>query len=212
METDHHTPEALLFIAPGCPHCPLVLQGLADLVKEGRIGRLEVVNVAACPQLAAEHGVRAAPWVRIGPFELEGALTPAALSMWAERVGSREGHKEYVRTLLKGGKLAEAERFVASHPDQIAALLPLLEDPAVEMQVRIGLSAVIEAQQGTEALRGIVPELGRLSRHADRRVRADACHLLGLSADPRAAAYLQERLGDEDRDVREIAHEALSAL
>ena len=39
-------PDALLLLAPGCPHCPAVLEGLSGLLKEGVIGRLEAVNVA----------------------------------------------------------------------------------------------------------------------------------------------------------------------
>ena len=70
-------PDALLLLAPGCPHCPAVLEGLSGLLKEGVIGRLEAVNAAIHPERAAELGVRTVPWARIGPFELEGEQTPA---------------------------------------------------------------------------------------------------------------------------------------
>jgi thioredoxin-like negative regulator of GroEL len=59
-------PDALLFIAPGCIHCPVVLQGLSELLKQTLIGKLTVVNVAAHPETAKEYGVRAAPWLQLG--------------------------------------------------------------------------------------------------------------------------------------------------
>ena len=46
-------PDAELLIAPGCVHCPVVLDGLSALVKAGAIGRLEVVNIAQHPEIAA---------------------------------------------------------------------------------------------------------------------------------------------------------------
>ncbi len=43
-------PDALLLIAPGCGHCPAVLEGLTLLLKSGKLGRLEVVNILAHPE------------------------------------------------------------------------------------------------------------------------------------------------------------------
>ncbi len=204
------TPDALLFIAPGCPHCPVVLQGLAELVKSGAIGALEVVNVAAHPERAAELGVRAAPWTRIGAFVLEGAQTPATLRQWVERAGRDEGGSEYLRELLAGGRLAEAERFV--NLGRWADVLPLLSDVEAPMQVRVGANALLEGAAGSEALAALVPELGALAGHTDHRLRADACYLLGLSGSAAAKPLLRERLEDDSAEVREIAREALEEL
>ena len=68
-------PHAELLLAPGCAHCPVVLAALAELIKAGRIGRLEVINIASHPEEAEARGVRGVPWIRIGPFELSGAHT-----------------------------------------------------------------------------------------------------------------------------------------
>ena len=66
--------DALLLIATGCNHCPAVLEGLSRLLKQGRIGRLDVVNLAVHPETGQALGVRSVPWTRIGPFELEGLV------------------------------------------------------------------------------------------------------------------------------------------
>lgn len=206
-----HSPDALLFIAPGCPHCPIVLSGLAELVKAGSIGRLEVINVAERPEAAAELGVRSAPWTRIGPFVLEGAQTAGKLKQWAERAANGEGGSDYLRELLAAGRLPEAERYVEAG-GSLEDVLPLIGDPEAPMQVRLGANAVLEGFAGDEGLRRLVPQLGTLSRDRDHRVRADACHLLGLAADPAAEPFLRERLGDENPEVREIADESLQLL
>ena len=45
MDTQHPVADAELLIAPGCPHCPAVLSALADMVKQGLIGRLQVIEI-----------------------------------------------------------------------------------------------------------------------------------------------------------------------
>jgi len=84
-------PDALLFISPACIHCPVVMQGLSELVKQTLIGKLTVVNVAAHPEMAQKYGVRAAPWLRLGPFTLTGARTLTELKQWAEWASSEDG-------------------------------------------------------------------------------------------------------------------------
>lgn len=205
-------PDALLFIAPGCPHCPVVLQALSEMVKQGAIGRLEVINVAAHPEAAAEHGVRAAPWTRLGPFVLEGAQTPQELRRWLELAGKPDGVTRYLEQLLRDGQLARAEQQLARHPDWLAQLLPLLTQADTPMQVRVGVGALIEGQAGSAQLQALVPALGELSRAAEHSVRADACHYLGLSGSAEAVAFLRARLEDESSEVREIAGEALEML
>lgn len=206
------TPDALLLIAPGCPHCPIVLQGLSELVKVGAIGRLEVVNVAAHPEVAAELGARSAPWTRIGPYVLEGAQTPGALKAWAEKAAAGSGGADYLRELLSSGRLKEAETYLETNGDRLADVLTLVGDPEAPMQVRIGANALLEGREGSEALASLVPGLGELSEHADHRVRCDACHLLGLTGSPDAAPFLRARLGDDSTEVREIAEESLESL
>lgn len=205
-------PDALLLLAPGCPHCPVVLDGLARLVKDGRLGRLEVVNIAVRPERAAELGVRSVPWVRIGAFVLDGLHSPAELAHWAARAGTADGVRDYVRARLKAGALAELEGALAHHPQWLHALLPLVADPETELHVRLGLGALLESLAGSAALQALVPALGELSAHADHRVRSDACHYLALTGSRDAVPFLRARLQDDQPEVREIAQESLAEL
>ena len=175
-------PDALLFIAPGCPHCAAVLQGLDELVKQALIGSLTVVNVAAHPEQAAEYGVRAAPWLRLGPFTLTGAHSPAELHQWAGWANGAEGTAHYVEHLLKQGGYKQAAAFIDADTHRLKPLLAIVADPRAKLEVRLGVSALLESHANSPSLQDLLPQLAELTRHADHRVRADACHLLGLTA------------------------------
>lgn len=201
--------DALLFLSSHCPHCPAVLAGLSDLVKRGVIGRLEVVNLEARPEAGASHGVRSVPWLRLGPFTLTGARAPGELETWARRAEGDGGMADAFHDLLKTGDLQQVLALIADDPARLSALLPIVGNPEASMNVRLGAGVALEEYAGSQALAALVPALGDLSRHGDARVRADACHYLGLAPGEAANAWLSARLEDENGDVREIAREAL---
>lgn len=205
-------PDALLLLSSHCAHCPAMLTALAELVKEGVIGRLEVINLEARPGAAEEYGVQSVPWARIGPYALHGARGKAELADWAWRVDSPTGMADYLHLLLKEGQLDEATRLVGEDPAWLAALLPIVANPEASLNVRIGAGAIFEGFAGAPPLAGLIPALGELARHPDARVRADACHYLGLSGDPAAGPLLQACLEDSNAEVREIAQDGLDGL
>lgn len=205
-------PDALLFIAPGCPHCATVLQGLSELAKQSLIGKMTVVNVAAHPEQAEQYGVCAAPWLRLGSFTLTGAHGPAELRRWIEWASVEEGAAHYVEHLLKQGGYKQAVAFIAEDTQRLKPLLAIIANPDAGIDVRLGVSALLEAHANTAELRKLLPQLGELTRHADHRVRADACHLLGLTGSAAARSYLEPCRNDAHEEVREIAQEAIEEL
>ena len=205
-------PDALLFITPNCKHCPAVLQGLNGLIEQGRIGKLTVVDAAEHPKQAEEYGVRAAPWLRLGPFTLTGAQTPAELRQWAEWASGEEGIVHYVEHMLRQGGYQHAAAFIAGDPRRLKPLLSVIANPETNISVRLGVSGLIEAYAHTRELQQLIPQLGELTRHSDHRVRADACHLLGLTGSAAARTFVKHCLGDESEEVREIAEDAMEEL
>ncbi len=205
-------PDALMFLTTTCPHCPGVLAGLADLLKRGVIGRLEAVNLDHHAEAAAEWGVRSVPWLRLGPFVLTGARGSGELETWAGRARSPEGMADAMHDLLKTGDLAQVQALLAEDPTRLHALLPIVANAEASINVRLGAGVAFEEHAGSAALRALVPALGDLCTHTDARVRADACHYLGLSGDPVARVWLQAALDDDDASVREIAADSLAAL
>lgn len=96
-------PDALLFTSPHCVHCTTVKRGLDELVKEGLVAKLTLVDAVAHPEQAAQHGVRSTPWLRLGAFTLTGAHSTAELRQWAMWASSTDGAAHYVEHLLKQG-------------------------------------------------------------------------------------------------------------
>jgi hypothetical protein len=205
-------PDAVLFVSSHCPHCPTVLQAMAELVKAGRIRQLRVFNIEHAGDEAARRGIRAVPWIRIGPFELTGLHGEGELTKWAERAASAEGHGEYLVEMIGNRQLQEAAGLVRREPVLQQALVELLGNPATELSIRIGASALVEELAGSDTLRALLPSLMALGRHEDARIRGDAAHYLGLSGDRAAIDALRHLLQDQDAEVREIAAESLAAI
>jgi len=202
-------PDALFLLGTHCPHCPTVLQGLANMVKAGSLGTLEIVNIEQRGDIARELGVRSVPWVRIGSFELEGLRSEKELREWALKASTNKGITDWLEELLSSGNLDKPLQQVRSDPATMDALLKLFADPDTGLNIRIGISAIMEHLQETETLGAIIDRLGELTRHEDARIRGDACHYLALSGNPAAAAYIKPLLEDEDENVREVARESL---
>mgnify|MGYP001131293975 CR=1 FL=1 len=205
-------PDALLFVTPDCPHCAMLRRGLDALVQQQLVGSVTVVDASAQPALAGEHGVRSVPWLELGPFTLTGAHSTAELRQWAEWAQGEAGTAHYIEHLLRQGEFKHARAFVAADAARLAIVLDMLAATALGIDVRLGVSALLERYAQHERLQALLPQLAGMARHADHRVRADACHLLGLTGSAAARAPLKARLEDGSEEVREIAHEALQRL
>ncbi len=189
-----------------------MLSALADLLKQGVIGRLEAVNLEQRPEVGQALRVRSVPWTRIGRIELAGVHSKAELAEWAAKADSEEGIADWFHTLLKEGQLPKVQAMIEAEPGLLAAVMPIVGNVEASLNVRLGAGVLFEESAGSDALRALLPRLGELSQHADARVRADACHYLGLAGGSAAPAWLQARLADEDADVREIAAESLQVI
>ena len=205
-------PDAELLIASGCSHCPIVLAGLAELVKKGQIGRLEVINIAHHPAAAEARGVRGVPWIRIGPFELTGAHSQSELANWAARAGDEAGIREYLSRHLESGELDTVIAACRRSPQLLPPLLGLAADLETPLAVRIGVGAVLEDLAPDGLLAGLVDAITPLAASPHAQLRADGAHFLGLTRSEQARAPLERLLEDQRDEVREIAAEALQEL
>ena len=181
MDNKKSPPDALMLKGTHCPYCPTVLKSLQELQESGHIGNLETWNIEEKPELARELGVRTVPWVRIGPYELEGLRSIGELREWAEKAGSAAGLTKWLDELLGSGRIAQALELVTAGQDNINALIELFADTDTQLNTRIGISAIMEDLEGTDTLRATVDRLGKLAQHEDARIRGDACHYLALA-------------------------------
>ena len=211
-DTRQPPPDALLLMGTHCPYCPTVLKGLRSLAASGIIGTVETVNIEEHPEIARELGVRSVPWVRIGPFELDGLRSEAELRAWAEKAGTAKGLTDWLDELLGSGQLDKVRRQLDGDPAILDALLLLFASPDTGLNTRIGISALIEELEGTDVLRGQVDRLGELIHHPETHIRGDACHYLSLTGSPRAKILIQPLLDDPEPDIRALAKESLEHL
>ncbi|MDX1346025.1 MAG: HEAT repeat domain-containing protein [Sedimenticolaceae bacterium] len=203
-------PDATLLIAPGCPHCPRVLQSLSEFVKSGEIGSLEVINIAIHPEAAEKAGTRSVPWTKVGSFELVGALTPQEIRETIEKAG-RADPVDHLVHLLETSRLDEVVKAISDNPDTLPSLVTLLGDLDTPMAVRIGIGALLEELPET-LVRSAETSLISLTASDNQSVRADAAHYLSLIDTDRSRETLKRLLNDSSDEVREIAGESLEAL
>jgi hypothetical protein len=203
------TPDALLLLATGCAHCPTVLENLSHLLKQGKIGRLEAINIAEHPEFAQRIGTRTVPWTRIGSFEIEGMQSLVELERWIDLVDEEEGAASYLSHLLETQRAHTAVTWIQQNPERVRSLLSLLDSPTTTIVVRLGIGVVAEALQGTPIWQSALADMIRLAQSKDPTLRADVAHYLGLTGSSEAIEPLQEMLEDENPDVREIANESL---
>ena len=203
-------PDATLLIAPGCPHCPKVLQAISEFVKSGEIGSLEVINIAIHPEAAEKAGTRSVPWTRIGNFELVGALTPQEIRETIQKAG-RANPVEHLVHLLETSRLDEVLKTISDSPETLPSLVALLDDLDTPMAVRIGIGALLEELPET-LVRSAESSLIALTDSDNQSVRADAAHYLSLIDTGRSRETLKRLLNDSSEEVREIAGESLEAL
>lgn len=205
-------PDAKLLIAPGCAHCPAVLQHLSSLLKENMLGKLEVINIHQHPEIAQQLNVRSVPWLQLGEFTLSGAYSLSELRDYASFTSSESGITRYIEKQLAEGQLAGLIEEIKHHPHWLNAVLPLLMDDDTSMQVRLGIDSVIESLAGSDALHNLVDELGRLSQEVHTSRLADIIHYLGLTHNPKATTYIKTHEVHENPDIREACHDALEEI
>ena len=205
--------DALLLVTSACPHCPAMIKVLGELVKEGAISRLEVVNIVHRPEVASDYGVRSVPWMKLGDMEFSGAMTRTEIEQWIELTEGQSDAQAALTRQLKAGALNDVVTLAHKQPNVLPDLISVLSGAEVPLTVRIGISAVVESfEDKPEQLIALMPDLGRLTTHDDPATRADGCHFLGLTHDEGARPWLEACLDDGEEMVREVAEESLNEL
>ncbi|CAA6825628.1 MAG: Unknown protein [uncultured Thiotrichaceae bacterium] len=212
MSEDVSSPEAILLVGTHCPHCESVLQHASKLVKHGEFSQLTVHNVDQQPDVIQQYQVRSVPWIRIGQYELTGAQTYDALLQrvqWVKEQRKLEGEFDYLLSEAQADKVLGR---LHQKPEQMQAIIKLLGDSATVLSTRIGIGVVVEEFAGTPTLQEYIPQLSELSQHKDARIRADACHYLGLTESQIAIEPLENCQNDTDPEVREVVVDSLEIL
>lgn len=204
--------EALLLVAPGCPHCPTQMTHLTTLLKEGRISRLEITDIQKYPEVAARHNVRSVPWLKLGEFTLTGVHSLDELRKLSDQAVIPGMRQDYLAQRLASGELDEVTQEIRQHPQWLASLLPLLASDDTEMQVRLGIDSIMESMAGSEALQSCVTALGELTQSVHLSRLADIIYYLGLSHSTQAIPYIETFQQHDNPDIVEASHDALNEI
>ena len=205
-------PNALILVSSHCPHCHALQTLLRERMAKGALGELELINVEQQPEVAQGYGVRSVPWLQLGKFIFDEALTPAELDGWIEHATAGSGQSRYIVYLLERGRLAKAIEWLEQGNASLKAVLPILADPDAKMNVRLGVGAILEHFEDTQALRAVIPDLIALLQDINPAVRTDACHYLSLTHSMDVIAPLKKMLEDENEQVRQVAMESIEEL
>jgi len=205
-------PDAIMILGTHCSHCPAVLKILSHLLEEGKLGKIQVINLEQHPEEAQQYGVRSVPWVRIGQHELHGAQTRETMLQrikWAREQATLSNELDY---LLAEAQVNTAIEQIKEDNNKLAAIIDLLADPETVLSTRIGIGVVMEEFAGTELLNQHLETLADLANHKDARIRADACHYLSLTENKKALAILEKHTDDPSNEVKEVVADSIEAL
>ena len=200
-----------LFIAPGCPHCPNMIKLTSEMVKNGEIGKLEIINIAVATELARQSNIRSVPTFRIGNTLLTGVHNKDELLEWLDK-SSDDSLTDSFNQQFEEGKLDDIIDRAGQDPELFNHLLTMLTDLETPLTSRIGISAVFEHFENTEHLDKLVPRLCKLATDEHKSIRVDIAHVLGLTGSQSAIPCLEKLAGDEFDDVRETAIDSLDAI
>lgn len=201
-----------LFIASGCAHCPNVLQALSELIKAGEIAELHVSNMTLVPEQAQKLNVRSVPWVKIGPFELTGALSKKELQQWIARLQSDTGMQDYFSELFTTGEMKKVLLLVKKDSELLKIFPKMMADDDTPLGAKIGIGAIFEDLQGSDAIKTLIPDLTELLNAENPAVRNDACYYLGLTESPDAIPAIKSVANDETEEVRDTVKDALEII
>lgn len=211
-KTDESCARVILFTAPGCAFCPIVSKAFATLQEQGLLGAFEKYDISINTDKASDYHVRTVPWFMINELEFTGAHSEKEIRYWIEHAGTDDGILRYISEALEAGRLKHIEDMIRKHHHWLPIALNIAADTDSPIQARIGLAALLEGLAGDELLQGILPDLAELVRHPDHRVRADACHYLGLIPSAQSIDLLKTCLNDEHAEVRELAQDGLELI
>jgi len=219
-KTDHtiKASDAVMLLSSSCAHCPGVLDALAKMIKAGDIASLKVINLEQTPEAMQQYKVRSVPWVKIGQHELTGAQTLESLKQRAQWAQDESNEDTKVIAdfdfLLSDGQVNKVIQSLQDEPSHFSAIMSLLGDSGTVLSTRIGIGVVIEEFASSPLLKSHTEQLGKLSQHDDNRIRTDAFHYLGFTADESALPYLKAGLDNpiNDSEIKEIIADSLEEL
>ncbi len=200
--------EVELFVMPGCPICPQMERLFRQLHEEGKLERLQVIDITKQPDRAQQLGIRSAPSYLINGVLFSGLKQRGEIERLLQQNQGEQWRSLLSEELAEGGMEA-ARQAVFGNEAARHALFDLLEDEETPLVVRIGLSAIIEDLATEGLLETDQSRLLKLAQHPDQRIALDGLYYLSLLHSPEAIEALSRVADDETHPLHEQARELL---
>ena len=202
-----------VFVAPGCPFCPGVVDQAVDLVARDARLRLEVWDAGLFPEKAGTRGVRSVPTVFLGTFRWSGAVSELEIREALETLEKGELGAGTMERMIKEGQAFDMLRLFLERGTVAPAFVELLTHPLLPL--RLGAMAVMEtmAETAPGLARGVLPSLWERFGAAENAVKGDILYVIGEVGDGRWEPVLAAVVdGAADPEVRAAAAEALEKI
>jgi hypothetical protein len=204
--------QVLVFMAPGCPHCPHVVRSAVSAGASRNAIDVIVVDAMQFPDLAEQFKVKSTPTTIIdGGLTIVGQLSAAQLVDHIVNSTETGSLTAVLDSMIQSGRAEDAASLIC-RDNRPEAILPLYI--AREFSLRMGALVAMEAalDEDPHSLDAIIPDLTNLLTAEEAGLRGDTAALLGKIGNPAAIPALRKALDDPDPDVREAAEEALQEI
>jgi thiol-disulfide isomerase/thioredoxin len=200
----------VVFIAEGCPHCPVSVASAMKVASSARGAVVSVVDAQRFGEIADRYGIRSVPAILLDRgLVLTGVVSADDLAEQILAQDRADYEARLLRSLVETGRFAEAGELLGGRLE-----LFVEEWKQSTTSTRIGLMLVAEEMLGEDrsCLDVMVDDLVGFLQAPDAALRGDTADLLGRIGHPGARKALTEALQDPNPDVVEIAAEALEGI
>ncbi len=206
--------EIKVFVAPICPHCAQVVEGVNRIAIANPEIKVTIIDVTLYPDIAEKYNVTSAPTIVIGEdVKLVGDHSLEELLEWVRRTLCGEDYRvEYYITLLKEGRIDEVKQAIEKDERNLLVLAEVLERP--EIMARVGAMMILEEifERNPEKIKAVKQKILEILKKGDPTAIQDAAYILGKIGDESDIPLLEELLNSENEDVREAVEEAIEEI
>jgi hypothetical protein len=205
--------EILVFVASTCPHCPQAVRAVHLMALNSPQVRVSVIDVQRFEKFTNTFKIRSVPMIVIDrSMMINEVIAPAKL---AELIISKESDdfkEKALLSLVAFGNIDKALTLLFESEKGTDIFLSSWKKSIMSQRMGLMLMAEQALDEDESIFNSIVPGLIDVLKMEDATLRGDTADLLGQIGHPDAIEPLKSLLKDENKDVVEIAAEALENI
>jgi hypothetical protein len=204
----------VLYVAPGCTHCPAMVRSTAPLAVGSEKIRLAIVDAALFQETAAADKIRSVPTLILdGNYRFNGVVPRKDVMQMLIRRDPTDLSTSVLLGLIEEGNAGKVAELMLSHRIVFPALIELLTDE--KWPRRLGAMVALEstAEADLPLAQTAAPLLLDRLDKVSEAVKGDIVYLLGEIGGPEIIPTLEAVAGSaSSADLSETAAEALERI